>query len=140
VKLWMFDTDHVSLHQRGNLTIIQRMAIVDPSQLAVSIVTVEEQMRGWLDKIRKAKKPEESVMAYDRLKITTEYFSEIQILNFDLAAHHQYLELRKQKIRVGSQDLKIASIALTQDLTLVTRNRRDFEQVPSLSIEDWSIP
>ena len=41
-------------------------------------------------------------MAYDRLKITTQYFSDIQILNFDLAVHHQYLELRKQKIRVGA--------------------------------------
>ena len=138
MKLWMFDTDHISLHQRGNLTLIQRMAMLDPSQLAVSIVTVEEQMRGWLDRIRKAKKLEESVMAYDRLKITTQYFSEIQILNFDLTAHNQYLELRKQKIRVGAQDLKIASIALTQDLTLVTRNRRDFEQVPGLLIEDWT--
>lgn len=79
-------------------------------------------------------------MAYDRLKITTQYFSDIQILSFDLEAHLQYLELRKQKIRVGSQDLKIASIALTQALTPITRNRRNFEQVPGLLIEDWSIP
>lgn len=140
MKLWILDTDHVSLHQRGNLTVSQRIAMVEPLQLAVSIVTIEEQMRGWLDRIRKARNPEEVIVAYARLKITVQYFSDLQILDFDLNAQNQYSQLRKQKIRIGAQDLKIASIACTQGATLVTRNRKDFEQVPNLEIEDWSKP
>ncbi len=140
MKLWMLDTDHVSLHQRGDLIVSQRISMVEPSQLAVSIVTVEEQMRGWLDKIRKAKKPEEVIVAYARLKITVQYFSDLRILDFDLNAQNYYSKLRQQKIRIGAQDLKIASIARTQGATLVTRNRKDFEQVPDLAIEDWSKP
>ncbi len=114
--------------------------MVEPLQLAVSIVTIEEQMRGWLDRIRKARNPEEVIVAYARLKITVQYFSDLQILDFDLNAQNQYSQLRKQKIRIGAQDLKIASIACTQGATLVTRNRKDFEQVPNLEIEDWSKP
>ena len=42
-------------------------------------------------------------------------------------------------MRVGSQDLRIAAIAIANDGILVTRNRRDFEKVPNLAIADWTI-
>jgi tRNA(fMet)-specific endonuclease VapC len=49
----------------------------------------------------------------------------------------QFFELRRARIRIGTQDLKIASIALTQDALLLSANLRDFEQVPGLQVEDW---
>jgi tRNA(fMet)-specific endonuclease VapC len=45
--------------------------------------------------------------------------------------------LRKQRIRIGTMDLKIASIVLTHDAMLLSRNLRDFEKVPSLRVENW---
>ncbi|MEJ1935439.1 type II toxin-antitoxin system VapC family toxin, partial [Nostoc sp. NIES-2111] len=62
------------------------------------------------------------------------------ILGFNEAAFDIYNELLKQKIRVGTQDLRIAAIAISLNCTLVTRNLKDFEKVPNLKIVDWSIP
>jgi tRNA(fMet)-specific endonuclease VapC len=47
--------------------------------------------------------------------------------------------LKQQKVRIGTQDLRIASIVIAQKGILVTRNSRDFEKVPNLKFEDWTI-
>jgi tRNA(fMet)-specific endonuclease VapC len=47
--------------------------------------------------------------------------------------------LQAQKVGVALMDLRIASIALSQGLVLLTRNRKDFVKVPDLRIEDWTI-
>jgi tRNA(fMet)-specific endonuclease VapC len=48
-----------------------------------------------------------------------------------------FLKLRRQGVRIGSLDLKIACIALTRDVTLLTRNTSHFAQVPGLRFENW---
>jgi len=47
--------------------------------------------------------------------------------------------LRHQHIRLGTMDLRIASIALSQDAIFFTRNTSDFNKVPNLKVEDWTI-
>ncbi|MCP4106391.1 MAG: type II toxin-antitoxin system VapC family toxin [Desulfobacteraceae bacterium] len=59
-------------------------------------------------------------------------------MKYDSGAEAYFQTLCKRKIRIGTQDLKIAAIALNHDATVVTRNKRDFERIPSLKIEDWS--
>ena len=61
------------------------------------------------------------------------------VVPFDQAAEDQFQLLRSQKIRIGTQDLKIAAIALANNLIVVTRNQRDFGKVPGLTVEDWSV-
>ena len=50
---------------------------------------------------------------------------------------HDHSGYRQQKIRTGSLDLKIASIAVAQNALLLTANTHDFEKIPGLKIEDW---
>lgn len=47
-------------------------------------------------------------------------------------------ELRAQGVRIGTLDLRIAATALVHDLTLVTRNTKDFARVPGVRLEDWA--
>jgi tRNA(fMet)-specific endonuclease VapC len=59
------------------------------------------------------------------------------MLPFDELAADKFVELRRKKIRIGTMDLKIASIVLVQDATLLSANLRDFQKVPDLTVEDW---
>lgn len=67
------------------------------------------------------------------------YLSRLNLVDFSENAYAHYLELRRQRIRIGTQDLRIAAIVLTGNSILVTRNQRDFAQVPGLVFEDWTI-
>jgi tRNA(fMet)-specific endonuclease VapC len=56
---------------------------------------------------------------------------------FDAAAARRFDDLRRQKLRIGSRDLKIAATALVNDALLLSVNRTDFERVPGLWVENW---
>jgi tRNA(fMet)-specific endonuclease VapC len=63
--------------------------------------------------------------------------SDWDIVLFDEAAADRFASLRRQRIRIGTMDLKIASMALVHDALLLTGNSRDFSQVPGLRHENW---
>jgi tRNA(fMet)-specific endonuclease VapC len=139
MTLWILDTDHISLFQTGHPLVTERVQSIDPNAIAVTIITVEEQMYGRLNRIRRAKSTDELRLAYSNLNRTLAYFQSISVLDFDSDAAGCYKSIVSQKIRVGTQDLKIASIALSHNAKIVSRNLRDFAKVPGLEIEDWSI-
>jgi tRNA(fMet)-specific endonuclease VapC len=97
-------------------------------------------IRGRLAILARRSEGEARVRAYAKFMETVLFFASIPVVPFDLACEQKFQELRSLRLRVGSQDLRIAATALAGNLTLVTRNRRDFERVPELLIEDWSQP
>jgi tRNA(fMet)-specific endonuclease VapC len=139
VTLWILDTDHISLLQRGHPAVEQRIRSINLNDIAVTIISVEEQLYGRLNRIRRAKSPETLKPAYQALYETLEDFKTANVLAFNPTAISLYQELVNKKIRVGTQDLRIAAIALSVNGILVTRNQRDFAKVPNLVLEDWSI-
>ncbi|HBE59871.1 MAG TPA: nucleic acid-binding protein [Cyanobacteria bacterium UBA11149] len=139
MSLWVLDTDSISLLQRGHPIISQRVNRVNPEQIAITIITVEEQLRGRMDIIRRATSSDMLTLAYTRLRDTVEDFKSINIINFEPEASSYYTDLLHQRIRIGTQDLRIAAIAISRKAILVTRNRRDFEKVPGLVFEDWTV-
>jgi tRNA(fMet)-specific endonuclease VapC len=139
VTLYILDTDHISLQQRADRAVLQRLQMIrQEDSVAVTVVTVEEQIRGRLEIIRRHGASELQVAAYTALQQTLRYFATWHVLDFSQAAFDHFARLRDQRVRIGSQDLRIAAITLANDATLVTRNTRDFAQVPGLVIHDWS--
>ena len=139
---YILDTDHVSLLRRGNALVQQHLQRLSEKAAAISVITIEEQVQGWLNEIRKASATSQFqrlCYAYWSLGDIVAYLNEFPRLDFDATACGRFVELRQQGVRIGTQDLRIAAIALTQNLILVTRNHRDFAQVPNLQIENWSI-
>jgi tRNA(fMet)-specific endonuclease VapC len=137
MSLYILDTDHVTLHQHNHPHVVTRIRTLSPENLATTVVTVEEQVRGRLAQLGKQRVDLSSL--YDRLRATVDYFCDLNVLSFDNLARRQYQQLRSEKIRIGTLDLRIASIALSHNAILITRNRRDFGQVPGLKLEDWSV-
>ena len=133
---YILDTDHVTLHQHNHPQVVARIQTCDPDELAVTVVTVEEQMRGRLAQIGRPRV--DMTSAYDHLRRTADYFCGLTVLPFDVEAQQEYEQLRSQKIRIGTLDLRIAAIVLKQNAILITRNRSDFERVPRLGLGDWS--
>jgi tRNA(fMet)-specific endonuclease VapC len=108
VALWILDTDHLSLLQRGNSKVAQRISSINPNDIAITIITAEKQLYGRLNSIRRSKSPENLQTAYQWLQETLNDFRSINILGYDLKAINLYQQLKLQKIRIGTQDLKIA--------------------------------
>jgi tRNA(fMet)-specific endonuclease VapC len=141
MTLWVLDTDSLSLLERGNPKIQERLRQVNPDSVAISIVTAEEKMKGRLAAINSLsgiERVDRLANAYRDLQSSIEDLQTLPILPFSELAKDRYRELLQQKIRVGSHDLRIAAIVLSVDGILVTRNRRDFERVPGLQLDDWS--
>jgi tRNA(fMet)-specific endonuclease VapC len=95
-------------------------------------------MRGRLASIQRATKVDKVLRAYAGLARTFARLKELEVLPYDATAHTRFESLRPQLRRLGTMDLRIACIVLTRGATLLTRNLRDFRQVPGLSVDDWS--
>jgi tRNA(fMet)-specific endonuclease VapC len=137
---YVLDTDHVSLFQRQHPQVTARVLAHPSAHLAVTIITVEEQLRGRLGQIRRASSSLARMEGYARLHEALDFFMTIRILDFDEMANSHYEALRQQRIRIGIRDLHIAATVLAVGGILITRNARDFGLIPHLPIEDWSQP
>ena len=137
-SLYILDTDSLSLYARGNEILITRCKTFSPKGLFITVITVEEQVSGWYDLIRRAKNAEQLERGYLHLSESIEMFSDFSILPFTRPAIERYENLKSLKLGVGKMDMRIAAIVLENNATLVTRNRRDFERIPALQIEDWT--
>lgn len=136
---FILDTDHISLYQRGDALVQNRVNMIPTERLAVTIISFEEQVAGRFAQIQRARSLMEAVAAYRLLQEALTYFARQEVLPFDETAAFYLQRLQQQRIRIGTQDLRIAAIALANGCTVITRNRRDFERVPGLSVEDWSV-
>jgi tRNA(fMet)-specific endonuclease VapC len=136
---YILDTDTLSLLEQGHPQVRQRFQAQPPSDLAITVISVEEQLSGRQAALRTARRPDELAQAYERLADTVHVLARFTILPFPTAAIARFQQLLRQRLNVRRSDLRIAAIVLEDGGTLVTRNTRDFSRVPGLVLEDWSI-
>lgn len=138
----ILDTDHLTVVQRraepAYSRLRARLSKFPPNEVQTTIISFEEQMRGWLSVIARVRNQSKEVVAYQRLQALLGFFNEIPVLDYTEIAAARFEGLRRSKLRVGSMDLKIASIALSHDGLLLSCNLKDFNQVPNLRVEDWT--
>ncbi len=135
----ILDTDHLSLVLRqAECPLLDRLDQVPPDDVATTIVSFQEQVQGWLAYLQGARGDRQILRAYAELDALLRWFAKMNVLAFDQEAQNRFQSLRKQCRRVGTLDLRIACIALATDSTLLSRNLRDYRQVPGLRVEDWT--
>jgi tRNA(fMet)-specific endonuclease VapC len=140
--VFLFDTDHVVIIQgqapEAREAIFRRIAAHSLDDFFVSIVTFHEQVTAWQAYLNRERRSRKIVRAYAELGRLLSEYTHLQLVQFDQAAADKFEDLRKQRVRIGTMDLRIASVALVNDHTVLTRNLVDFEKVPGLKFEDWT--
>jgi tRNA(fMet)-specific endonuclease VapC len=116
-----------------------RLDQLGDEKVTTTIVNYEEQTRGWLAYVKKSRNMVEQIAAYRRLKRHLEIFRTIPALDFDERSAIEFQNLKNQRTRVGTFDLKIAAVVLAHNATLLSRNLTDFKQIPNLRVEDWTL-
>ena len=143
--MYILDTNHFSaLERRGSEAerLTERLSAVDPESIFVTVISFEEQMRGWAAALGAASKgaitAAPQVPLYARLQTQLDNYCNLSVLPFDADAAARFDALRTAHRRASAPDLKIAAITLERRAILLTRNERDFRDIPMLTVEDWT--
>lgn len=136
--MYLLDTNIVSYFLRGaSPTLNQRILDSAPEALAISIISAGE-LRYGLNRLTPSRRAAQLAHQFDAL------LTAVAVLALPPEAAQHYGTARSQLeaagTPIGGNDLWIAAHALSQDLTLVTNNTREFERVPGLRVENWVMP
>lgn len=135
-----FDTDILSDLVDRHPVYVHRLQAIPEVDRYVPVVVVEEVFRGRLDGIRKAQAGQTKISlsrAYDLFAESVQGVRDFHLLPYTATADAQFRQWKAAKVRVGSQDLRIAAIAVAHGATFVTRNARDYALVPGLTFDVW---
>lgn len=140
--MYILDTDHFSLVEWGSGVVGQRLhqrvRALPESDVVTTIITYEEQTRGWMAQAARARTTEQQIEAYRKLQRHLDLYRNIEVLKFDRAAGDEFDRLQRLRLHIGAMDLKIAAIAFAYNATVLTRNFKDFSRIPDLFLEDWT--
>lgn len=126
MSLFVLDTDILTLFERAHPVVCAHIAAHPAEEIAISVVTVEEQLSGWYAQLRQAKQAARLAWAYRRLADTVRFLRRVQIFDYDEPAIRRYEELRRRRLKVRKMDQQIAATALEHGAVVVTRNVHDF--------------
>ncbi len=135
---YILDTDIITLAQRGHSVVGAHLGTRPANTVAITVISVEEQLSGWYTRLRRAKKRKELAETYSRFTNAIRFLSRVQLVTFSESAIIRFEALCKSHRGIGKNDLRIAAIALEHNAIVATRNVIDFQCIPGLQVEDWS--
>ena len=128
---YLLDTDIVIYFMKNLHGLAERIAIVEPSNLYISIITYSELLFGAYNSTHIEKN-------VAKVKLFTH---DIQVLPFCEQSAEIYAEekalLKKKGSILADLDLMIAGIALRHNYTLVTNNTKHFQRIKNLKLVNW---
>lgn len=126
----VLDTDSCIEILRGNQRVIDRRAGI-----------IDEAATTWITACELSYGAEKSRHRDNNVGVVTAFLASLPVLGVDLAAAEHFGRIKsyleKTGQRVADADLLIASITSAHGGTLVTGNRRHYERIAGLPIEDW---
>jgi tRNA(fMet)-specific endonuclease VapC len=130
---YLLDTNTVIALMKGDAQVVSRIAALDPVELTLC-APVQAEL--WFGVARSA--PERREHNQERLLTLLDWLPSLPFAG-DATRHFGQVRahLAAAGQPIGPYDLQIAAIALAHDLTVVTRNLREFERVPALRVENW---
>ena len=136
---YLLDTDTLEHFQRSNSAVLRRATTIGADELAISVITRIELLHARFEYLRKAANGAQLLNAQHWLSETDRLLAQWRILAVNEAASREFDLLRGRKgfRRIGRSDLLIGCIALAYRAVLVTRNIRDFTNIPGLIVENW---
>ncbi|MDB5309515.1 MAG: hypothetical protein JWO38_3717 [Gemmataceae bacterium] len=138
---YLLDTDVFTLAYFSRHGLRERIAGERATDdVVISLITRIEVLRGRFDAVLKASDGVVLERAQAALRLTETFLAEFRVLPFDAAAGSEFDRLREDKRarKAGRNDLLIACITLAHDATLVTRNTKDFANIPGVKFENWA--
>jgi tRNA(fMet)-specific endonuclease VapC len=115
------------------------MAQFSPVDFACCVISLHEQLMGAHNFLSQAKNSVGLVRGYQLMERLPRDCLAFALLPFDTASAVIYDQLRGQNLRGAAMDLRLASIGVSRNLTVLTRNLRDFSRVPGLLVEDRTV-
>jgi tRNA(fMet)-specific endonuclease VapC len=136
--MFIVDTDTMTLLQRGHAQAMERFRLAS-QKVVTTVISRIEILTGRFAAVMKATDGEQLLLAQRRLEQSENHLREVPILAVDDDAAREFDRLRQNRKlkKIGRGDLLIASITLANRATLISRNVKDFRQVPGLQVENW---
>ena len=136
---YVLDTDITSLWLQGHPQETAAVLRVPPDSIRLPIIVFEEIWDGWQAIIRAARTADRMAFGYERLTSSVHDLRPLEVVTFGTTAIERHRALKKSKLNIGANDLKIAAIALDLGATVVTNNEQDYRRVPGLVVENWTL-
>jgi len=138
MSLYVLDTDILTLFRQGDRNVNRQVLAHATDELAATAISVHEVIDGWLGYIRRHPQVDRIARGYAEIAESVLFLAGFSILHYPVAAIARFQHLRGMRLNVGQMDLRIAAITLEHSGILVTRNVRDFQRIPGLTIENWA--